>query len=355
MAHQSRSPALHFRAHWYLLHSMKYVLRTCDVHDLPLEVEAESSSLWGCAESVLGPFVVSSRSSGAYSLRIRYGDPPSPRTEAPGLHCSWRGRRGDGIELVCYSAEGVERMDLLGLGSIEIHRPERHAQITIDPSAERSFPRTCIVPVLYWFLGEIGHHVIHAASICVLQNNEQRVVLLAGPSGSGKTTVSLALGYAGMKMMGEDACFVTRRTHGGTEELVVWGLLLDSKVHRKTRTLLPWLNSLPSRPAWTEDEDIITTRQVVGVTESIELKPAAILFLDSLNERDHEITSLNKVDALSKLARENVRAPNSASHARAAQAFGLLAELVECCDTYSVSLGPRLDGLEHKVLSLLGG
>ena len=261
---------------------MKYVLRTCDVHDLPLEVEVESPSLWCCAESVLGPFVVPSSGPDAYSLRIRYGRPPSTRTEAPGLHCSWKGRRNDGLELVCYSAEGLERMDLLGLGSIEIHLSRREAQITIAPHAESFLPRTCIIPVLSWFLGEIGHHVIHAASVCVPRDDEQRVVLVAGPSGSGKTTVSLALGHTGMKMMSEDACFVTRRTRGGAEQLVVWGLLLDSKVHRKTRRLLPWLNSLPSRPAWSEEEDIIATSRTVGVTEPIEARPAMILFLDSL-------------------------------------------------------------------------
>jgi hypothetical protein len=156
-----------------------------------------------------------------------------------------------------------------------------------------------------------------------------------------------------MKMMSDDVCFITRRSIEGAEKLMVWGLLLDCKVHRRTRELLPWLNQLNSHPSASEDEDIIETRSAVGITEPIEAEPAAIFLLGERNGQAHRITPIDKFDALSELTRQNVRASSPIARRGAQEAFRMLTELVGDCETYSLSVGPSLDGLCDKVLSVL--
>lgn len=328
--------------------------RTYDVHGLALHVEAQTAHLGERAENALGLFGASSPSQDAYLLRIGYGSAPAANQPLPGLRHIWDGEFPGGIRLACYVGDEARQTDLLGLGRIEIQFARREAQITIAPAAEWCLTRPCLVLTLCELLGRVGQSAVHAASLRVEQDGQHRAVLISGGSGFGKTTTSLALARAGMKLMGDDTCFVVRRDDRGQEELAVWGLLLASKVHVQTLQLMPWLNDFHRQRANTETEYLIDTRQALGVERSAPLKPGAIFFLEPRNDRDHRIAPLDKIDAVSRLTRENVRAADPASYARAAQTFRTLGQLARNCQTYCLSVGPHLESLHEQILTKLG-
>jgi len=76
----------------------------------------------------------------------------------------------------------------------------------------------------------------------------------------------------------------------------------------------------------------------------------AIFFLSERNASRHRITALPKLDALTRLARENVRTMDPDTGGTAARAFRTLGELVRRCDTWLLSVGPRLETLHEAVL-----
>jgi hypothetical protein len=192
--------------------------------------------------------------------------------------------------------------------------------------------------------------VVHAASLSA----DDRAVLLAGPSGAGKTTTALALARSGMRLMADDASFVGRDgLAASSKTLAVWGLPRPCRVHKKTLAMMPWLDGIPRRRALLDAEFLIDVTTLSPNYIPRKAKPGLILFLDRRNRQGHRLRPVDKVTALIRLARENLRVISPAAHGPAGRTFEMLAELVEQSDTFALSVGPRLDTLFDKIVPLL--
>jgi len=144
-----------------------------------------------------------------------------------------------------------------------------------------------------------------------------------------------------MELHADDVTFLRRRG----EEVLAWGVLLACKVHRRTFDMLPWLRSLPRRPAATVAEEIVDVAGTVGAAEPALLVPSAVFFLGERTGSDHEIRPLDKVEAMTRLTRENVRAGRRQLYGQADGAFRAIGRLVAACDVFELRVGPALGSL----------
>jgi len=324
-----------------------------DVHGLHLNVQAETGSLLKCAEEALGSFSTCEDAADAYVLRIDYRPAPDAQGPPPeGMRLEWQGRLPNGLDVTHFSGDGVEQTNLLGLATVRTHRPRRLVCVSVARGEEWCVSRGCIVPALCLLLGQVGWHVVHAACLGI-PGGGRRGLLIAGPSGAGKTTASLALAGAGMRLLADDVCFVGGAGNGPNETPDVWGLLLACKVHRRTLDMLPFLRGLPRRPAATDGEHIVDTTSALGRCDPRPVIPEAVFLLVRRNDRGHQFRPLDKIDALQRLTRQNVRAPRAVFYGQAADAFRAIGDLVRTCRTYLLSIGPRIDELPESILAVV--
>jgi len=199
-----------------------------------------------------------------------------------------------------------------------------------------------------------GQYVVHAACLSVNVNGGHRGVIISAPSGRGKTTTALALSRSHMRLMGDDVSFIGWDDSRSHPRVTVWALPRPCKVHHKTLAMLPWLQTLPHRPALTDDEVLIELADLSDADTHKQVPPAAVLFLGPGNGREHRVDPLDKLTALTRLTRENVRPGDPRKPGTAAGAFAAMAALVRQCDTYLLSVGPRLEGLGDLIRSLPG-
>ncbi len=86
-----------------------------------------------------------------------------------------------------------------------------------------------------------------------------------------------------------------------------------------------------------------------------EFEPGLVLLLEPRNAERHRARRIDAVDALERLADQNVRALDRRAGGPAGRAFGALAALLRAAPAWSLSVGPRLDGLRDAVEPLMEG
>jgi len=323
---------------------------TYDVHGVTLRVEAKDRSLADAVAAFLKPYAVSRPSAAPYMFRLHYGG-LSPQLGKPELDVFWQGTLPDGQPLVVRCGQGLREIDLPGAALVEIDLPRRQANVTIRPGAEWRLPDACILPVLCEFLGQAGHHVVHAASLVADVDGRRCAVLVSGASGAGKTTAALALANGGMGLLADDVTFVTPGPADSPPQ--VWGMRTRCKVSRQTLVMLPWLATLPRRPGITEEEFAVDPGGLFSLPGAATVPAGLILFLNTRNDRQHVVQVVDKTAALARLVSENVRAYETAAEGAAGRAFRALADLVRSSNVYSVSLCPRLENLYDTVIGLI--
>jgi hypothetical protein len=111
--------------------------------------------------------------------------------------------------------------------------------------------------------------------------------------------------------------------------------------------MLPWLADKPTGPSVLPDERRILLTDLPHVDPHTRHMPRAVLLMDPRNERDHTLTRLDRISAVTMLTRENVRAGGSA-----ASAFAAMAELVRQTPCYRLSVGPDLSSLGDRLAQL---
>lgn len=316
-------------------------LRGYYVHGMRLRLEAQSPALAEGVDALLGAFAENAGGPAPFVLEMRYGT-PRPGAVPRGMRRTWEGVPPGGVHSVFYSGDGLRRTDLGQLARLTINLPRRRARILVKRGAEWCLSRNCIVPLLCEFLAEARQYVVHAASLAEGGARDPRAVVVTGRSGMGKTTTALALAHGGLSLMADDATFAS-----GAGGVSVWGLPRPCKVHANTLKMMPWLDSLPRRPAPDADEYFVDLASLPSVRPGRTARPGLVLFLEKRNSRGHRLVPMDKATALIALVRENL------STAHGGGAFEAFSDLILQSGTYRLSVGPRLDTLGDRILSLL--
>jgi len=228
----------------------------------------------------------------------------------------------------------------------------RRAHILAKAGQEGPAEYGCVMPMLCEFLAQVGQYILHAASLSIDRDGDSRAVVISGVSGCGKTTAALALAQARWRVMSDDASFVGWDDPHRREALEVWGLPRGCKVHTRTLAMFGALMKLPRRPAATADEYFIELADLPGADTPRRVRPSVILFLLPRNPREHTFTPVAHLPALTRLTRENLRAPDTRADGPAGAAFAVLNEFVRRCDAYTLSVGPDIDTLAERVIAL---
>ena len=306
---------------------MNEKIKSYDVGGMLLKVEVDDVGLLAHVDNILGPFVLSEVREGGFVLHIGRGDPEQREAGAGELRLVWEGVLPAGMEVAHYVDGDVREIELPGKARVRIDGAGRWAKIVVRAGCEEFLGYGCIIPVLCEFLSEADQHVVHAASLCVEDEDGGRAVLLHGESGLGKTTTALSLARWGMNLLADDASVVGRNGGDDTGRVVVWGLPRPCKVHKDTLAMLPHLEELPRRTSLRTGKDLINIDDITGVYKPRKVKPGLIVFLTERNEREHELSRMGKVEALAELTRQNVRSGDASFHRRAGAMFRMMGEL----------------------------
>ena len=294
------------------------------------------------------PYTSPNGEAGGFRVTLHHGQ-VRPKTD-PGLRDSWSGILADGTHLVCRNGPGRRQLEVPGCIRADVDLSGRVARIVVKRGGERGLLEACVLPMLCDCFGQAGHHVIHAASLFVSTGGRRRALIVSGASGAGKTTLALALAGAGLGMLADDMTFYHAATGGRPGQ--IWGIRTRCKVLPQTFNLLPWLRDLPAQGAGSNGGQLLDSRPLKPLTTGLTASPGLILFLNPRNSKAHRIEPMDKVAALTRLTRENVRAVERRREAVAGRAFAALAELVRSSRTFEASLCPRLDELPDRLATL---
>jgi len=319
-----------------------------DAHGMRMTVEAQSQALLDAIDTLLGAYIGVPNGADSFRVSLNYGE---TRVEAePGLDEVQKCTLPGGIPMICRSGLGRRQIELPGHIRADIDLAARAARFVAVPDVKTGLLETCFLPLLCECLGQAGHHVIHAGTLFAQIRGQRRAFIISGISGAGKTTLTLALAGAGLGMLTDDMTFY----QPATAELPgqIWGIRTRCKVHAQTIELLPWLRSLPNAGTTSYGERLVDSRPLKPATAGLTATPGLILFLNPRNPEAHRIEPVDKVTALTRLTRENVRAIDQRRAAVAGRAFEALADLVRSSRTFQASLCPRLEELPGRLAHL---
>jgi len=319
-----------------------------DLHGMRMTVEAQSQSLLDAIDTLLGAYAgVAGRSDG-FLVSLNYGQIPAEAD--PELRDSWRGTLPDGTRMICRNGLKRRQVEMPGHVRADIDPAARVARFVVSPNIKTGLLETCFLPLLCECLGLTGHYVIHAASLFVQVGGQRRALIVSGMSGSGKTTLALALAGTGLGMLADDMTLYQAATANQPGQ--IWGIRTRCKVHTRTLELLPWLRDLPAGGASLNGERLLDSRPLKPVTTGLMAAPGLILFLNPRNAEAHRIEPVDRVAAITRLTRENIRVTDRCREAVAGRAFEALTELVRSSRIFQASLCPRLEELPERLAPL---
>jgi len=321
------------------------------IHGVRLTYRADTTALVRRLRAMIGPFEVRAGSEPEdFLLEVLHEPGPYAPAAPPGMAEHWRGQLPDGTPAVWYRGAGAQETVLPGRARMRL--TDRAAVVRVAPDADWCLNLGCILPALCIFLGRRGHYVIHAASLSVEAAGRRRGLLLSGRSGLGKTTTALALAHAGMQLHTDDATFL-HAPEGAPDAARIWGLPRPCKVHRHTIELMPWLRPHCIGNRTLDDEHMVELAALAGPGALERAEPALVLFLEQRNPHAHRLRPLPKVEAVTRLVDENVRAVDPRAQGPAGRAFRAMAEMLGRCDTYALSVGPDLPTLHQLIRPLV--
>jgi hypothetical protein len=319
-----------------------------DLHGMRMTVAAQSQSLLEVIDTLLGAYVSVTGRSDEFLVNLDYGQIPTETD--PELRDSWRGTLPDGTSMICRNGLERRQVEMPGHVRADIDLAARVARFVVSPNIKTGLLETCFLPLLCDCLGLTGHYVIHAASLFVQAGGQRRALIVSGMSGTGKTTLALALAGTGLGMLADDMTLYQAATANRPGQ--IWGIRTRCKVHMRTLELLPWLRDLPAGGASLNGERLLDPRPLKPATTGLTAAPGVILFLNPRNTEAHRIEPVDRVAAITRLTRENIRAVDQRREAVAGRAFEALTELVRTSRIFQASLCPRLEELPERLASL---
>lgn len=319
-----------------------------NLHGMRMTVASPSQSLLDVIDMLLGAYAGAAGCRDGVLVNLDYG--PIPAEIGPELHDLWKGTLPDGTRMICRNGLQRRQVELPGQVRADIDLAARVARFVVNPNIKTGLLETCFLPLLCECLGLTGHYVIHAASLFVRGGGQRRALIVSGMSGAGKTTLALALAGAGLGMLADDMTFYQAATANQPGQ--IWGIRTRCKVHTRTLELLPWLRDLPAGGASLNGERLLDSRSLKPATTGLTAAPGVILFLNPRNPEAHRIEPVDKLTAITRLTRENIRAVDQRREAVAGRSFQALTELVRSSRIFQASLCPRLEELPERLASL---
>jgi hypothetical protein len=319
-----------------------------DLHGMRMTVESPSQSLLDVIDTLLGAYAEVPGHSDGFSVSLDYGQIPTETD--PELHDFWKGALPDGTRMICRSGLKRRQVEMPGHVRADIDLAAGVARFVVNPNIKAGLLETCFLPLLCDCLGLAGHYVIHAASLFGQVGGQRRALIVSGMSGAGKTTLALALAGTGLGLLADDMTFYQPAIANQPGQ--IWGIRTRCKVHARTLELLPWLRDLPAGGTSLNGERLLDSRPLKPATTGLTAAPGVILFLNPRNPEAHRIEPVDKLTAITRLTRENVRAADPRREAVAGRAFEALTELVRSSRIFQASLCPRLEELPERLASL---
>ncbi len=260
---------------------------------------------------------------------------------------AWQCTPEGGLEITGLG-DGMRRILLLEGRAVMLYDlAAKTATVTAIESAWGAVSYHCIIPFLAELLAEQKCFLLHSAANRIPGTDD--AIIMFGHSGAGKTTTSLALGYGGMDVICDDACFLS--AEGGHFEF--WPLPRESHVHVETLKLLPQMQFLPKRSSHVEGEFSIDYRHLPGCDPRKTRQAAAVILLEPRNPREHLLKPLSAMEALPELLTRVLRVVEPLASGPAGNMFQTLSKLVAQRPCFSLSVGPNLDTLTPLVLDAL--
>jgi hypothetical protein len=158
--------------------------------------------------------------------------------------------------------------------------------------------KSCLIELAFGRSGDFG--AVHAAAL----HRNGRCILLAGASGAGKSTLTAALVAAGFELMADDTTVLARDTLEA--RAVPFAICLKEGAWELLRTRFPDLDGRPIH----DRLDGKKVRYLLPAADHVWAKPAmrsrvdSLVFLNRVPEPKSSLRPIDRVDALSRLARE---------------------------------------------------
>lgn len=197
--------------------------------------------------------------------------------------------------------------------------------------------KSCLIELAFGRSGDFG--AIHAAAL----SRNGRCILLAGASGAGKSTLTAALVAAGFELMADDTTVLARDTLAARAvpfaiclKEGAWGLLSS------------WFPDLCGRPIH-DRLDGKKVRYLLPAADHVWAKPAtrrrvdSVVFLHRVPEPRSSLRSVERADALSRLAREFCPLGDGLT----AEKMEQLVAWISAVDCLELRYSPLDDGVEQ--------
>jgi hypothetical protein len=308
------------------------------IHGVTVQITAPSGALADAVAALLTPFAVAGNHTPVCRFMIRHGEPP---TVDDGLMLVERTVLPGGREIRHFADAHRRISHVAGLAWHRLDLHHRQGEIVVRPGEEWCLESGSLTPMLCDVLAQEQHHVFHAATLVAQTKAGPRAIILAGVSGAGKTTTALALAHAGLTLLADDATFLVRRNGA----LKVCGFPRPCKVHRRTLAMLDWLRELEPNPLWRHDEFLLALQRVSPADPDCEVFPGLLVLLQSRNDQAHRFEEWNRLEAMTEMTRQNVRAVRGMALQSAGGCFAVVGDLVTGSRTLRLSIGPDLTSL----------
>lgn len=316
-------------------------VRRYDLHGVALTVSSNDGGLLDAVHRRLRRFAVDGERENAVALALDAGGAPLPSFDLADARPVYDPPLGT----VLY-AEGSDRLRI-SYGAIDADCRPGDGRSRIVIASERENDRWAAThPILTLCLAETLRRralfPLHAAALSL----GGRGVVIAGNSGSGKSTLTLSLLRAGFALLGDDTCFLARRS--GQLRVLAFPdeIGVTDRTVRFFPELAPMLRSdrvpgAPKRQLLPED--------VYDVTFASETRPSVIILPRVSGERETRIVDVSASEALLELV-PNVLLTDPRASQEHLDALGALVSGARCC---RMATGRDLDALPERIAVLL--
>lgn len=326
------------------------LIRTYDVHGLPLSFQYQNDLLMERADTLLAPFLSGTKQAAVGRAELAYGEIPGAAPPPEGMTFFGKGPLAKGVDVYCWTSTRRRLTLVPGVCMLQLDHDAAQARLSVAPGCEWAIEIGLVLPAVAEFMREHGRHIIHSAVVTARVDQADRAILIVGESGRGKSSTALAFAGAGLDLLADDTAFIF--TENG--QLRVWGLPLQCKVHENTLRLLPWLHKHPRGADLVDNEVGMDLCQTFGPGATARAVPEVMVFLDERNPHSHVIEPLDKFAALKIFTDDNLRRLDLRGNGHSGDAFRLFGRLVAGCLTLRVSAGPQLGELPAAILEYLG-